>query len=184
VPGGSSDPPGNMNLFNWLKSLMPKRKRIHSGYDIHFVTFSVNKHIPVFRESLIARSFIENLDFYSEKGLFRLHAYVVMPDHVHLLMELPDNGKISDLVRDIKKYFSYRVKNKLSRDTNLDLRRFFSKGNFQFWERGFDEVTIRSEYVYKIKLEYIINNPVKAGLVNKSEDYPFLFVGRFEEMRI
>ena len=163
---------------------MVLRKRIYSDDKIHFVTFSVYRHIDVFTNKFIAEEFIQNLNFYFKKNKYKAYAYVVMPTHVHLLVKLSGSGSISDLIRDIKKFFSYKAKNLLSKMTEFDLKIFNNKGKYQFWERGFDEVTIHSKRIFKIKLKYIMNNPVKAGLVERHENYPFLYVSEFDKMGV
>jgi putative transposase len=116
---------------------------------------------------------MKNLQFYYQRGDFKLHAFVVMPDHVHLLLEVSAGRKLSDLIRDIKKYFSFHAKNALFHKSRFDINSFSRDGAFQLWERGFDEVTIISERMYLVKMNYIHNNPVKGGLVEKAEDYPY-----------
>ena len=51
--------------------------------------------------------------------------------------------------------------------------RFIDNGRFRFWMRGYDDLGIYSERQFRIKLEYIHNNPLKAGLVGRAEDYVF-----------
>jgi len=150
---------------------MPKRIVIESDSRLHFVTFSVHKHIPVFKNYLLANEFVDNLRFYFDRDACQLHGFVIMPDHVHLLLELSEGRKLPDFIRDIKKFFSYKVKDSLLNKTGFDAGIFNQKDTFQFWTRGYDEVTIFSERIFRIKLEYIHNNPVKAGLVEKAEDY-------------
>ncbi len=150
---------------------MPKRSKIDSDSRYHFVTFAVYKRVPIFRSHLIAKEFLSNLQFYFNRDNCKLHGFAIMPDHVHLLLELNEKRKLSDFIRDIKKFFTYKVKNFLLEKTGFDANVFNRDDAFQFWERGFDEVTIFSERMFQVKLEYIHNNPVKAGLVEKAEDY-------------
>ncbi len=157
---------------------MPKRIRINSDSNIHFVTFAVYKHVPVFRNSVFAEEFLNNLQYYCNKRRCKLFAFVIMPHHVHLLLELKNQENISDFIRDVKKYFSYEVKDLLLRKTNFNPESFNAKGRFQFWERGFDEVTIITEKMFQVKLKYIHNNPVKEGIVNRAEDYLYSSAGR------
>jgi REP element-mobilizing transposase RayT len=180
VSGGFSTPSGKSNLLSDRRVLRPaagrdmaKRIRIKTDSKFHFVTFSVYKHIPVFRSDFIASEFYSNLKFYESKRQFNLLGYVIMPHHVHLLIELNNEGDISGLIRDIKKFFTYKFRNRLIGKTKFDISLFDNNGRFQFWERGFDEVTIISENVFCKKLGYIHNNPVKAGLVHKAADYPY-----------
>jgi putative transposase len=158
---------------------MPKRSKIESDSNFHFVTFAVFKHIPVFRSPLFAEEFIKNLRFYSDRGDFKLHAFVIMPDHVHLLLEMNPNKNLSALIRDIKKYFSFHAKNSLFHKSRFDMESFSRDGAFQFWERGFDEVTIISEKVFLAKLDYIHNNPVKAGLAEDAANYKYSSVKQY-----
>jgi len=156
---------------------MPKRITIASDSKIYFVTYSVYKHVRIFAIDRIARDFLDNLRFYCKDDRCLLYAYVIMPDHVHLLLEMVGNNKLSDLIRDIKKYFSYRVKNQLLSMESRSYDRFLQNGRFRFWEQRFDEVTINSEKMFWKKLNYIHNNPIKAGLAERVEDYPYSSAG-------
>jgi len=140
---------------------------------MHFVTFSVYRHTPVFRNNFLAKTFLENLNFYCDDQKSKLHGYVIMPDHIHLLVEMLDDSCVSDLIRDIKKYFSYKAKNVLLARSGFDRSQFLCDGKFYFWERGFDEVTIASDKMFWTKFNYIHNNPVKANLVDMAEDYVY-----------
>ncbi|KAA3636663.1 MAG: hypothetical protein DWP97_02330 [Calditrichaeota bacterium] len=155
---------------------MTKRRRFNTDYTIHFVTFTVYRFINIFNEHYSAIKFNKVLRYYIKNRIYRLHASVIMPNHVHLLLERTSDKKISDIVRDIKKYFSYLYKHEIINHTLYDINQFKNQGRYRLWENGFDEVTIYSEKQYYTKLQYIINNPVKAGLVRDSKEYPYLFV--------
>ncbi len=152
---------------------MPKRIRIRSDRRIHFVTFGVYKHIPVFKSKICAEEFLLNLRHYCDGEKCLLHGYVIMPDHIHLLVEVDSSANISDLIRDIKKYFTHLVRTRLCDKLPVNINSFRQNDTFQFWERGFDEVTISSDKIFWVKLKYLHNNPVKAGIVSKAEDYGF-----------
>lgn len=152
---------------------MPKRIRINSDCKIHFVTFGVYRHIPVFRCKFCAEEFLSNLRHYCDGEKCKLHGYVIMPDHVHLLVEIELSNNISNLIRNIKKYFTYLIQTHLNKKLPVDMNLFHQNNVFQFWERGFDEVTISSNKMFWVKLNYMHNNPVKAGIVDKAENYLF-----------
>ncbi|MEA1981779.1 MAG: transposase [candidate division Zixibacteria bacterium] len=146
---------------------MSKRKRYNTDFKIHFVTFTVRNFIPIFKNKDIANTLVKILQFYSDKKIYTLHAYVIMPDHVHILLERLNDKSISSIVQNIKKYFTYKYKNR-----SIVSDKFIIKdGKFRLWQTGFDEVTIYSEKQYRIKYEYILNNPVKSGMVKKAEEY-------------
>jgi putative transposase len=85
-----------------------------------------------------------------------------MPDHVHLLMTLPREVAIEKAMQLIKGGFSYRLK-----------REFGFKG--EVWQRGFSEVRVEDGRSFLQHRAYIIQNPVKAGLVDTAEKWPFCY---------
>jgi REP element-mobilizing transposase RayT len=88
----------------------------------------------------------------------RVLGYVFMPDHIHLLLFI-DGDKLSNLIRDFKKYTSQKT----AVDLGLD-----SGG---LWSKGYDRQEIYSTEIFNQKLEYIHYNPVKKKLVTKSENW-------------
>ncbi len=83
-------------------------------------------------------------------------------------------------MRDIKKYSAWDVMEQLEKDNNDKLIKIFKEeGKLhknhkrKFWKKQFDDEVIRDEKMFWTKLKYIHNNPVKAGLVNKPEDYKY-----------
>ncbi len=88
------------------------------------------------------------------EGFFLLVAYVIMPDHLHILLK-PINNRISKIMQMIKGRSS----------------RAINKG--KLWQKGFYDLTLFSENKFKEKFNYIHYNPVKQGLVDKAEDYKF-----------
>lgn len=137
--------------------------------------------MKVFTEERYFQIAIDNLNFYREKYKFLLLGYVIMPEHVHfLLYTFPDLGKISDIMRDWKWSTAFDIKEqclKDDRDKLLDEFRLNAKRSgrhgYQIWMPRFDDVLIYSKEQYEIKLNYIHNNPVKRGLVDKPEDWKY-----------
>jgi putative transposase len=99
-----------------------------------------------------------SLEFCKEKYEALLSGYVLMPSHIHLLIFI-DGSKLPDFMRDFKKYVSQKV----AKDLRL--------GVSTVWRPRYDTVAIYSDDVFRTKLEYIHNNPVKSGLVGKPEDW-------------
>jgi putative transposase len=93
------------------------------------------------------------------KGIV-VHDFVVMPNHVHILMTVPGKMSLEKAMQLIKGVFSFRVNKELG-----------FRG--EIWQRGFSDVRIVDERSFQQHREYIENNPVKAGLVNSLEEYPF-----------
>jgi putative transposase len=103
-------------------------------------------------------------------GKFQLHDFVIMPDHLHLLMTLPGDVSIEKAMQLIKGGFSYRLKGE-----------FGYQG--EVWQRGFSEVRINDWQSFLQHREYIVQNPVKSGLVESAEDYPYCYTSLAKKKR-
>jgi putative transposase len=95
-------------------------------------------------------------------GKFRLHDFVIMPDHLHLLMTLPSDMTIEKAMQLIKGGSSYRLK-----------KEYGFRG--EVWQRGFSEVRVNDRESWSHYREYIGQNPVKAGLVDFPQQYPYSY---------
>jgi putative transposase len=114
----------------------------------------------------MANLFIETLLGYRDADKFLVHEFTVMPNHIHVLLT-PINAKVSDSLRLIKGGSSFRAG-----------KEFGLKG--QIWQPGFSEHCVRNADDYFAHKNYIWQNPVKARLVERAEDWPFCSAsGRF-----
>ena len=89
-----------------------------------------------------------------------VHDFVVMPNHVHILITIPGDMSIERVMQLIKGGFSFRAKKEL---------RFQG----EVWQRGYSDVRIIDEQSFVQHRAYIENNPVKAGLVNSASEFTF-----------
>jgi putative transposase len=148
---------------------------------VFFVTTTIVHHEPIFgfghQYYLIL---IESLKFVLSKYQATLFAYVLMPSHIHLVSAMPEKKNISDLMRDFKKYTSTKIRQQLEKDGKSDTIGHLrmnaeDKKNqvFKLWTDRFDDLVIENEKTLQIKIEYIHNNPVKAGFVDQPEQWEF-----------
>jgi putative transposase len=93
---------------------------------------------------------------------FDLHDFVVMPDHLHLLLTVNEGMTIEKAMQLVKGRFSYRMK-----------KEFAHSG--EVWLRGFSEVQVIGRSGFDVHRRYIAQNPVKAGLASDENEYPFCF---------
>ena len=100
----------------------------------------------------------DSLSYYLKKYNALLPAYVFMPSHIHLLIAL-EGRYLAGFMRDFKKYTSQHSL------PSLGIH------EMPIWESGYDRVEVHSEDVFRTKLEYIHNNPVKAGLVEATTEW-------------
>jgi putative transposase len=108
----------------------------------------------------MAELFIDVLRFQMRSGRMIVHHFVVMPNHVHILMTVPGDMTLEKAMQLIKGGFSFRAKKELG-----------FRG--EIWQRGYSDVRVVDERSFQEHREYIGNNPVKAGLVSSPEEYPF-----------
>ena len=89
-----------------------------------------------------------------------VHDFVVMPDHVHILMTVPGEMSLEKAMQLIKGGFSFRTSKELG-----------FRG--EIWQRGFSDVRVVDERSFQQHREYIESNPVRAGLANSVDEYPY-----------
>ena len=147
------------------------------GFDaIYFISTTVINFQCVLTIPNIPEILIWNLEFYRSKYSFKINGYVLMPNHIHLLIHVKKTTSISDIMRDFKKYTSVEVRDYLKKTKSKFYPILAAAGRdvgqkFKLWIDRSDKVAIVTEKVLTIKLNYIHENPVRAGLVQKAEDY-------------
>lgn len=137
----------------------PPRDSTSLGSNAYFVTSATWGHRPLFQTDRMATLFIETISHYRREGKFLLHEFVAMPDHVHLLFT-PTGVALERAVQLVKGGLSYRVKKDLGVNTEI-------------WEHGYVDHRIRDPWDYAKHVNYIHDNPVKAGLVASARDFPY-----------
>ncbi len=160
-----------------------KRQLTYNQAFAYFVTTGLSKSVSLLNQSRCAEVITRNLDFYREKFKFRLLAYVVMPDHLHLIIQPSLEGNISEIMRDFKKHTAKDIIHLLEEEKRFEILglfreaagRYHPKENrrYQVWEDRFDDVVLYSDAIFRTKLDYIHNNPARAGLVDNPSDYPY-----------
>jgi putative transposase len=123
-----------------------------------FVTTCFHEHRRLGDTTGVYDALADSLRYYLDKYSALLPAYVFMPTHLHLLLMI-DGDRLSPFMRDFKKF----VAQKGIQQTGVI--------SSKVWEPRFDRVIIQSEVIFLQKMEYIHRNPVKAGLVERDEDW-------------
>ena len=106
-----------------------------------------------FINNSIAENVIDSVIFYNEKMKWHSHLFLLMPDHVHALLSFPRGKGMSSTIRDWK--------------------RFHTKHNKIKWQGNYFDHRIRNEDEFVEKASYIRMNPVRAGLCEKVDDWPW-----------
>lgn len=161
-------------------------RRTATTDELYFVTLTVVDWIDIFTRQSYKQYIIENLDYCQKNKGLTLYAYVLMSNHIHFVGQV-NNGNMSNLLRDFKSFTSnglYRLieeNNEESRKVWM-LEHFKKIGeqnslnkDFQIWQNGSHPTILYSQQVDIIqqKINYIHQNPVRAGIV--SEDQMYLY---------
>jgi putative transposase len=130
-----------------------QRLRYHKTGDFHFLTFSCYHRQPYFATQVSRNLFEDALELIRLRYRLAVAGYVVMPEHVHLLLSEPQRAPLSKAVHALKLSVSMR---RLERP---------------FWQAHYYDFNVFTHAKFVEKLRYIHRNPVRRGLVAKPEDW-------------
>jgi putative transposase len=132
-------------------------KRYQQARDLHFVTFSCYGHRPLLQSARAKRMFELALEQTRRQYGFWITGYVVMPEHVHLLLSEPERGTLAVALQALKQ----SVARRLIGDQK------------HFWQARYYDFNVYTGKKRVEKLRYMHRNPVKRGLVLEPQDWPW-----------
>jgi REP element-mobilizing transposase RayT len=158
------------------------RKANYEG--VFFLTFTVVGWIDVFTRECYCDVLIKNLSFCQLNKSIDIFAYVIMPNHLHIIARR-NNGLLSDWIRDYKSYTAKQLLNIV--ESNLHESRkewmmymfsYFAKASkqnkaFMFWQKTSHPTEIFTASTMQQKIDYIHNNPLRAGIVTNAAYYKY-----------
>jgi putative transposase len=133
-------------------------KRYHHEGDDHFITFSCYRREPYFNTPSSRETFLDSLEQTRKRYNFEVLGYVVMPEHVHLLVSEPEDHQKIPLSKALQSL-------KLSVSKRLTQR--------PFWQTRYYDFNVFTHNKRVEKLKYMHRNPVARGLVANPEDWPW-----------
>lgn len=148
---------------------------------LHYITLQVVEWVDIFSREVDRKIIVENLAYCQANKDLEIYAWVIMSNHVHLLLR-SNKEELSDMLRDFKSYTSKKIIEQVSSDgesRKVWMLKIFQQAAFsykrnadyQFWTHdNHAEIAFSNKFIEQ-KLAYIHNNPVRAGLVEKPEDY-------------
>ncbi|RJO66656.1 MAG: hypothetical protein C4523_11840 [Myxococcales bacterium] len=163
-----------------------KLKHFNEVGHAHALTFSCYKRLPLLERDRLCLWFLEALEDVCRNLEYETHAFVVMPEHVHLVVvPLKAEYDIARFLHGLKRPVAGRAEKWLALHDPVWHERLKppadSKGSFHFWQRGggFDR-NIFSEQIYAATIHYIHNNPVRRGLVRSPEEWKWSSIHWYE----
>ena len=123
------------------------------------ITVAVRDRRPIFADPTVAASAVDVLRSHADQTAVRIYAFCVMPDHVHLVAEPSASCDLVTFVGQFK---------------NLAQRAAWARGvERPFWQSSFWDHFVRRDEDLRRTIEYVLDNPVRAGLVADRQSYPF-----------
>ena len=150
-------------------------KRHYGQGDLHFITFSCYRRRPLLGTARARDRFVKTLDEVRERHGFALFGFVVMPEHVHLLIGESGRKNPSKILQVLKQKVARALLRKKRRKNDAQLSLAFENATEEshFWQRRFYDFNVWSEKKLKEKLDYMHANPVQRGLVKHPKDWPW-----------
>ena len=157
--------------------------KISNQSGLHFITPTIVGWMDVFTRKVYKDIIIESLQYCIQYKGLSVHAYVIMSNHLHLIISAREGYKISNIIRDFKRHTAKEIikevlmNNKESRqEWMLRLMKYYAKYNqnnskYQLWKRDNHPIELGSLKWTKARVDYIHLNPVRAGIVELPENY-------------
>lgn len=157
---------------------------IRDPFGTYFLTFTICGWIDIFTRKIYKDIVIDAFKYAQQKQQLILHAYVIMSNHIHLIAKANERQKktLSDIIRDFKKFTHRQMlaviesEAESRRQWMIHQFKYYGKYNpnnesFQIWSNNNHPEECYSRDFINVKLNYIHDNPVRAGIIRNSEEY-------------
>jgi len=163
---------------------MSSKYKIRNNEALHFVTFTVVNWIDVFTRNVYKDIVLDSFRYCQMNKGLEIYAYCIMTNHIHMIVAVQDNTfGLVDVVRDMKKYTASTLIKAIKSNPKESRKEWMlwmfgragkrQSGNkdYQFWRNGFHPIELSSNQMIEQRLDYIHENPVRAGFVLSQEEY-------------
>ena len=170
---------------------MSRKYKFHNPDGIYFVTFAVVRWVDVFTRDIYREIILDSLKYCQKGKGLQLHAYVIMTNHVHLIISRKGESLLENIMRDLKKFTSSALI-KAVKENPYESRKewmidiFEAEGRknsnnkfYQFWQQDNHPIELTTNKMMDQKLDYLHDNPVKQGFVKRAEDYPWSSISNY-----
>lgn len=147
-----------------------KRREVIGG--VRYITFSCHRRSPLLGNPSIRDVFVRALYAARARFRFELYAWVVMPEHVHLMLRPPEGLALDAILKALKQSVAQTVIARWKQLNATVLDSITVHGRIRFWQRGggFDR-NVRDQSELAREIRYIHRNPIERGLVQSPEDW-------------
>ncbi len=162
---------------------MSEKYKIRDQDKLYFITFAVVYWVDVFTRQTYKDLVLDSLKYCQKKKGLEIYSWVIMSNHIHLIIGRNGAVKIEDIIRDFKKFTSVHLC-KMIEDNNQESRKswmlkLFSNAadkskkhvKYKFWQNEYHPIELDTNKMMEQKLDYIHNNPVEEGIVDNPASY-------------
>ena len=146
-------------------------KRYYGGQDLHFITCSCYQRRAWLGTCVRRNLFLNLLEQVRTAYEFTVIGYVVMPEHIHLLVSEPNEGDLSRVMQVLKQGVARRVLTAVRRRQRPDHTNLWGGNLEHFWQQRFYDFNVWSDHKRTEKLRYMHRNPVRRGLVLEADQW-------------
>lgn len=164
---------------------MSGKYKFYNPDGIYFVSFAVVGWADVFTRNVYKDILLDSIQYcQKEKGLV-VHAWVVMSNHVHMIISKNGTWMLEDIMRDMKKFTAHKIIGAVMENPQESRKEWLlemfedyggansNNSKYQFWQQDNHPVELSDNKMQDERLNYIHDNPVKAGYVYRPEDYVY-----------
>jgi putative transposase len=163
---------------------MSRKYKFKDPSAIYFVTFATINWIDVFTRLVYKDIVVDSLNYCVEKKGLIIYAWVIMSNHIHLIIGSKDE-ELQAIIRDLKKFTSNNIIEAISENQQESRKEWmlwlFEKAGeknsnnkkYQFWQQHNQPIVLNNSIAFEKKLNYIHDNPVRAGIVDNPVAYSY-----------
>ena len=149
----------------------------------YFITCTVHQWIDVFTKEVYKEILLDSIRHCQENKGLQVYGWVLMTNHIHMIISSNKN-KLTDIIRDFKKYTATKIVDAIANNATESRKNWLlwllkNDNEINFWQEGYHGEEIFTLEFFETKLNYMHQNPVKAGIVEKEEEYLYSSCGDY-----
>ena len=173
---------------------MSRKYKFKDTDEPYFVSFAIVNWIDVFTRRIYKDIFVENLNYCIEKKGLVVWGWVLMTNHVHIIIS-STKEPLEDIMRDFKGFTAKSILKAIKENQQESRKEWLlwmferagkknsNNKKYQFWQQHNQPIILNNRTIFQQKLNYIHNNPVEVGFVEKEEDYLYSSARNYNEKR-
>jgi len=162
---------------------MSDRYKVRESYKPHFITSTVVGWADAISRPEYKDIIISSLKYCREHKNLNIHAWVIMSNHIHLIVSTGNDTELPGIVRDFKKFTSKKIIEAIINNTQESRKKWLvnmflyagrnnnSNEKYQFWQKDYHPIELSNDQLYQQRLNYLHDNPVRAGIVREPQHY-------------